>query len=59
MPSVLRSTSESARIGPAWCVRCRSIAAAKASDDAERDFFLDAQEAKAYGLIDQVIDKRP
>ena len=27
--------------------------------DAERDFFLDAEEAKAYGLIDQVIDKRP
>ena len=27
--------------------------------DMERDFFLDPQEAKAYGLIDQVIDKRP
>ena len=27
--------------------------------DAERDFFLDPEEAKAYGLIDQVIDKRP
>jgi ATP-dependent Clp protease, protease subunit len=26
--------------------------------DMERDFFLDPQEAKAYGLIDQVIDKR-
>jgi ATP-dependent Clp protease protease subunit len=27
--------------------------------DMERDFFLDPVEAKAYGLIDQVIDKRP
>jgi ATP-dependent Clp protease protease subunit len=27
--------------------------------DMERDFFLDPQEAKAYGLIDLVIDKRP
>jgi ATP-dependent Clp protease, protease subunit len=27
--------------------------------DMERDFFLDPLEAKAYGLIDQVIDKRP
>ena len=27
--------------------------------DMERDFFLDPQEAKSYGLIDQVIDKRP
>ena len=24
-----------------------------------RDFFLDAEEAKAYGLIDQVLAKRP
>ena len=27
--------------------------------DMERDFFLDPHEAKAYGLIDLVIDKRP
>jgi ATP-dependent Clp protease, protease subunit len=27
--------------------------------DMERDFFLDPNEAKAYGLIDQVIDRRP
>jgi ATP-dependent Clp protease protease subunit len=27
--------------------------------DMERDFFLDPEEAKAYGLIDQVLDKRP
>ena len=31
----------------------------KIQSDVERDFFLDPQEAKAYGLIDQVIDKRP
>jgi len=30
----------------------------KIQADMERDFFLDPQEAKAYGLIDQVIDKR-
>ena len=27
--------------------------------DMERDFFLDPMEAKAYGLIDQVLEKRP
>ena len=27
--------------------------------DMERDFFLDPEESKAYGLIDQVLDKRP
>ena len=27
--------------------------------DSERDFFMSANEAKDYGLIDQVIDKRP
>jgi ATP-dependent Clp protease protease subunit len=27
--------------------------------DSERDFFMDSDEAKAYGLIDQVIAKRP
>ena len=31
----------------------------KIQSDMERDFFLDAEEAKAYGLIDQVIAKRP
>jgi ATP-dependent Clp protease, protease subunit len=31
----------------------------KIQADMERDFFLDPQEAKAYGLIDMVIDKRP
>jgi ATP-dependent Clp protease, protease subunit len=30
----------------------------KIEADMERDFFLDSQEAKAYGLIDQVLDKR-
>ena len=30
----------------------------KIQADMERDFFLDPHEAKAYGLIDQVIDKR-
>ncbi len=28
-------------------------------DDTERDFFMSAEEAKEYGLIDQVIERRP
>ncbi|WP_421655470.1 ATP-dependent Clp endopeptidase proteolytic subunit ClpP [Leptothermofonsia sp. ETS-13] len=28
-------------------------------EDTERDFFMSAEEAKAYGLVDQVIDRRP
>ena len=32
---------------------------AKIQADMERDFYLDAEEAKAYGLIDQVISQRP
>lgn len=28
-------------------------------DDTERDFFMSAEEARNYGLIDQVIDRRP
>ena len=28
-------------------------------EDTERDFFMSAQEAKEYGLIDQVIERRP
>jgi ATP-dependent Clp protease, protease subunit len=31
----------------------------KIQNDMERDFFLDPVEAKAYGLIDQVLEKRP
>jgi ATP-dependent Clp protease, protease subunit len=31
----------------------------KVERDTERDYFLDAQEAKAYGIVDQVIAKRP
>ena len=31
----------------------------KIKNDTERDYFLEAEEAKAYGLIDQVIAKRP
>ena len=31
----------------------------KIERDTERDFFLEAEEAKAYGLVDQVIAKRP
>jgi ATP-dependent Clp protease, protease subunit len=30
----------------------------KVERDTERDYFLDAQEAKAYGIVDQVIAKR-
>lgn len=29
------------------------------AEDTERDFFMSAKEAKDYGLIDQVIDRRP
>lgn len=28
-------------------------------EDTERDFFMSAEESKAYGLIDQVIERRP
>jgi ATP-dependent Clp protease protease subunit len=31
----------------------------KISEDTERDFFMSATEAKDYGLIDQVIERRP
>jgi ATP-dependent Clp protease, protease subunit len=31
----------------------------KIQQDTERDYFMAAAEAKAYGLVDQVIDKRP
>jgi ATP-dependent Clp protease protease subunit len=31
----------------------------KIERDTERDYFLDAEEAKNYGLVDQVIAKRP
>ena len=31
----------------------------KIQADMERDFFLDPEEAKTYGLIDQVLSKRP
>jgi len=31
----------------------------KISDDVERDFFMSAEECKAYGLIDEVLSKRP
>ena len=31
----------------------------KIDRDVERDYWLDAQEAKEYGLIDEVLEKRP
>ncbi len=31
----------------------------KIRQDTERDYFLEAEEAKAYGLVDQVLAKRP
>ena len=31
----------------------------KIKADSERDYFMDAAEAKGYGLIDSVLDKRP
>jgi ATP-dependent Clp protease protease subunit len=32
---------------------------AQIQEDTDRDFFMSAEEAKDYGLIDQVIDRRP
>jgi len=29
------------------------------AEDTERDNFMDAEQSKAYGLIDEVLDKRP
>ncbi len=29
------------------------------AEDTERDFYMSAEEAREYGLIDQVIDRRP
>ena len=31
----------------------------KVAEDTERDNFMDAEESKGYGLIDEVLDKRP
>jgi ATP-dependent Clp protease protease subunit len=31
----------------------------KIQSDTERDYYLSAQESKEYGLVDEVIDKRP
>jgi ATP-dependent Clp protease protease subunit len=31
----------------------------KSQSDTDRDYYLSAQEAKEYGLVDEVIDKRP
>lgn len=31
----------------------------KIERDTERDYYLSAQESKEYGLIDEVIEKRP
>jgi ATP-dependent Clp protease, protease subunit len=31
----------------------------KIAEDAERDYFMSAEEAKVYGLIDEVLTKRP
>ena len=31
----------------------------KIARDVERDYWLDAQEAKEYGLVDEVLQKRP
>ena len=36
---------------PDWAIE-------KIRADMERDFFIDPEEAKAYGLIDQVLNKR-
>jgi ATP-dependent Clp protease protease subunit len=31
----------------------------KIEKDVERDFWLDAEEAKEYGLVDEVLERRP
>jgi len=31
----------------------------KVKQDTERDYFMTADEAKGYGIVDQVVDKRP
>ena len=31
----------------------------KIAQDVERDYWLDAQEAKEYGLVDEVLERRP
>ena len=31
----------------------------KIERDVERDYWLDAQEAKEYGLVDEVLERRP
>jgi ATP-dependent Clp protease protease subunit len=31
----------------------------KIQNDTERDYYLSAQESKEYGLVDEVIEKRP
>ncbi|HJT24248.1 MAG TPA: ATP-dependent Clp protease proteolytic subunit, partial [bacterium] len=31
----------------------------KIADDVERDYFMSAEEAKEYGLIDDILTKRP
>ena len=31
----------------------------KIEKDVERDYWLDAQEAKEYGLVDEVLERRP
>lgn len=31
----------------------------KIADDVERDYFMSAEEAKAYGLVDDILTKRP
>jgi len=31
----------------------------KIADDVERDYFMSAEEAKEYGLVDDILTKRP
>jgi ATP-dependent Clp protease protease subunit len=38
---------------------CTGQSLEKIERDTDRDYFLEAEEAKAYGLVDQVIAKRP
>ena len=39
--------------------QCTGQPLEKIERDTDRDYFLEAEEAKAYGLVDQVIAKRP
>jgi ATP-dependent Clp protease protease subunit len=42
-----------------WLAKHTGQPLERIQEDTERDFYMSAQDAKDYGLIDQVIDRRP